>query len=383
MPTFTISKSKKASPDTMSRPLTFGIEIEFALAAIPKGKENPCPELEDEIRGRITNFELNEWDDRFGLMRRSVESHVAATIRAAGFPCDPYSPDMGDATKWEVTTDPTIKVPTNGLRWFGIEIRSPAYYFCSESLYAVAEVLDLLKSTYCIHIDGNSCGLHVHVGNENRNFTFQHVRNLHAFLFAFDSQISSLHPPYRQNRYWLKSPRALFHWGLGGQRPPTTKEGILRYLQATDFRQLKQLGAPHIGTSAVNFFHVFEGMGEGRETKRTVEFRQHEASLNGATVINWIKTVVGIVEYTRTIHPDAFIDLLAMSVESEDVKDEGKPILAEEGFTIVDLLRAIGQLGPARFYKDRGIFRNRPVYSVDQPYELKWDTTPGYDCIYR
>jgi hypothetical protein len=98
-------------------------------------------------------------------------------------------------------------------------------------------------------------------------------------------------------------------------------------------------------------------------SQATIEFRQHEGSMNAEPVVNWIKTAVGIVEYVKNIDYSSLTDLLRI-VEYEtwekigDGKDDEReakfgPILAESKFTIIDLLSHIKLWGPANYYRKR------------------------------
>lgn len=54
----------------------------------------------------------------------------------------------------------------------------------------------------------------------------------------------------------------------------------------------------------------------------TIEFRQHEGTLNPDDVVQWIKTVVGIVNYVDT-ESDANVDALLERVRDEKWVKQG------------------------------------------------------------
>jgi len=100
--------------------------------------------------------------------------------------------------------------------------------------------------------------------------------------------------------------------------------------------------------------------------KTTIEFRQHEACVDGIAVITWIETVVGIGEFCRSSSAKAFYDILSVvQLETWERRGDGLdkareekfgPILAEGKFTTIELLEAIKLWGPALYYKKRGLY---------------------------
>jgi hypothetical protein len=156
----------------MTLPLTFGVEFEFALAYLPKNSTSlPHPDDGEKILYFTPTDE--EWAhnkhgatrERFlpNAIKLAVKRSVRNTIKEAGFPVsDDKAPlDEGDVSKWEIVEDPTVRGPEDTpYKWTDIEVRSPALYFTSSSLKAVADVCDLLKKTYGLHVN-DTMGLHV------------------------------------------------------------------------------------------------------------------------------------------------------------------------------------------------------------------------------
>jgi hypothetical protein len=112
----------------------------------------------------------------------------------------------------------------------------------------------------------------------------------------------------------------------------------------------------------------FQGMADhamGIPKKATIEFRQHRGTLSTEAAVNWIKTVVGIVDYIRKADNNTLLNLFRKVEhekweklgDGEDAEREEKlgPILAESTFTIIDLLSELGLHGPAAYYKDRWV----------------------------
>lgn len=338
------------------RALTIGVEIEFSLAH--RIKKPPFKSMETDEEGRPLFFTDN------------IHRHIAKTLTDAGYPAD-----VGQDKKyreWQVDGDVTIKPPRprGEYEWAGIEVRSPVLWFCEESLNEVRNVCYLLESRYHT-IPTDSCGLHVHVGNgkeQGGSFDFSTLRNLYALLWAFEPQLDTLHPPHRQDGRWMQSLRGMTRKDEEGEtlRP---LEGVLACLEAEDTDDLAEInGVADERGQAYNFQPALLWL---QGEKSTVEFRQHEGTLDGEAVTMWIRTVVGLVEYARdaVLRPAEFTDLL-MIARYEEIGDKSNPLLCEEGFTVIDLLKLLGLFRSALFYKKRGLHGPyRPEWYWPRPVE--------------
>jgi Putative amidoligase enzyme len=302
----------------------------------------------------------------------TVARHMAGTLRGAGFKA---SVDKEDNASWDFTYDLSIEDPAedpDGLvsyTYSGIELRSPAMYFTPESVQAVADVLKLLKRTYCINTN-RSTGLHVHVGDGKKGWPFHTLRKFFAFAWAFEPQLHTLHPASRIDSEYTKAMRTTSAYPKSflenrGRRP-TPMEGLAALMRCESFEDLYEcfLPAPHGTFRMVPQAKSRSGM---ENKKPTIEWRHHGGTMDEDRVCMWIKTVVGTMDYLRNVKPTVFTELLSI-VEHErweklgDEKDDQReremgPILAEGEFTIIDLLQIMGLYEPARFYMDRGLYR--------------------------
>lgn len=366
----------------MNTPLTFGVEFEMAVAdGFDSGRD--C-----HTDKRIIDFSFTPLDDDDDIpwMKRSSHSddsnpwmpeepwkriarHMAATLRTAGFRS---TVGKDDNSTWDFTCDLSIEEPQEDkptpvtYTYTGIELRSPALYFTPESLTEVAEVLKLLKRTYCINTN-TSTGLHVHVGDGKKGWRFHTIHKLLAFVWAFEFQLNTLFPPSRIDGDFTKSMRANSHYvNMFVQergRPPTPMEGLVRLLNCESFEQLEKLFRP--GTFRIAHISKYD---HGRNHRKpTIEWRHHGGTMDEVSVCMWVRTVVGMLDFLRYAEPAKFTNLLSI-VEHEcweklgDGLDDQReqemgPILAECEFTIIDLLQTIGLYEPAKFYKERGIYR--------------------------
>ena len=210
------------------------------------------------------------------------------------------------------------------------------------------------------------------VGNSDKSFDTKTLKALVAFLWAFEPQLNSIHPERRQNGQWAGSMRessrfAREYLKTHGHRPhPLT--GVIHFLNFKSTVELVEQAnySDEYETTFKFSAYNLQGMYDramGVAGKATIEFRQHEGTLSSEAILNWIKTVVGIVDYIRRVDDSTLLNLLKI-VENEtweklgDGEDAEReetlgPILAESKFTISDLLSTIGLHGPASYYKDR------------------------------
>jgi hypothetical protein len=234
------------------------------------------------------------------------------------------------------------------------------------------------------------------IGDSTKGFDETTVSNMIAFLWAFEPQLNSLHPMYRQNQTWGQSMREASTYAMEyrkkyGRRPhPLT--GVLHFLKGKSMYNLTKDAAPDNNGSANVFKYCaysFQGLANNdfgfHDSKPTIEFRQHAATMDTEAIVNWIETSVGIVEHIRKIDNATLLDLLRI-VEHEsweklgDGKDDEReallgPILAESNFTIIDLLQAMELYGPADYYRNR--WRKLPkrapsLWNIPKP-DIIWE----------
>jgi hypothetical protein len=350
----------------MSPPLTFGVEFEMAVVC---GIEDGEQWHTDK---RITSFpdpeiSLTRWGVQEEEAWKPIARHMAATLDAAGFDS---SVDSSEYTKWDFTSDVSVEAPKvdgpTEYTYASIELRSPALYFTPASLDAVGEVLALLRRTYCINTNVTT-GMHVHVGDGRNGWPSHVIRRLFAFVWAFEPQLNTLVPPHRVDGEYTNSMRTYskFVWDFGEARGrrPTPVEGLVAMGKLPNIRALEMEFLTTTLRVAPNPMHQ-NGV---PNSKPTVEFRHHDGTMDEQRVRVWVTTVVGIMDYLRAVEPVEFTGLLAMTEHEHweklgDGRDDEReremgPILAEDGFTAIDLLKTLSLYRPAKFYMQRGLYR--------------------------
>ncbi|KAN0117311.1 putative amidoligase enzyme domain containing protein [Hyaloscypha variabilis] len=367
-------------------PLTFGVEWEFGVAYL-KDDTIPLPHLDDASKIlRFTTID-SDYEGKSGYeekaeffphaIRSAIKRSIRNTIKEAGFLVGAIEKDPSEEAEvalWEALDDTSLNNLIPGpYDWTCIEVHSPAYYFTGGSLKAIIDVCRLLSQTYGLSVN-SSMALHVHVGDSNNGFDTETPTNIVAFLWAFEPQLNSLHSEKRQDFQFAGSMRESSPYSRGyfrnhGVRPhPLT--GVLHFLNCKSTMELieqanfSEPGQHNFKYSAYNF----QGMADhamGIPKKATIEFRQHRGTLSTEAAVNWIKTVVGIVDYIRKADNNTLLNLFRKVEhekweklgDGEDAEREEKlgPILAESTFTIIDLLSELGLHGPAAYYKDRWV----------------------------
>ena len=352
------------------------------IATLPPGQPHPNP---SETRTVSFPREPNATQRNYPAFNASqaayddaiadVSHHIATTLSVAGLrvriPDFSSKADLPtDISLWDIDRDNSIRPfdGGNGYSSIGIEVRSPAFFYNGDSLREVGFAMGVLTSMYVTSLN-QSTGLHVHVGNGMQSFTFDTMRRLIAFLYAFEPQISSLHPQHRYDSVWAQSLRygssyvAKFLNSNGSM--PRPLEAVAHYLKSASWDDLLGDCRSVRGGSLAYRFDDLQDFKERHydpHAKLTVEFRQHAGSVDGQEIQNWVRTVVGIVGFVVDSDPRALKGLFSL-VGNETLDAENgatvEPVLAETEFTIIDLLRHMDLNIPAAYYQQKGLHKIR------------------------
>jgi Putative amidoligase enzyme len=312
--------------------LSFGVELEFSLAALPfdvKDREAPdgrevygIIEEEGGPNQPTVQLTLPLLLKKKGDRNHATQRHISNTlmkkgIRAIGEMDRVHELADMPLDRWIVTEDTTIKhPPLEGLRtvyeFQEVEMQSPAYLMTEGSLREVQRVCHLITCTYRTY-SGSSTGLHVHVGNSTRAFTLETVQNVVAILFAFEPQLDTLHPEHRRKNGYCLPLRSNSRLALRMLEEKIDLRDILDEIyKTTSINQLIKLMSASDGSGykmGVNLGNLLEPYVDERcsfhrpdnDLKKTIEFRQHEGTLDPEAVYNWAKVCVNIVEFAQEV----------------------------------------------------------------------------------
>lgn len=403
----------------MPGPFTFGVELEFCVewthSPQPKHEQKTVvfpPPLKD--RGTIGNFTMID----------RIQKHVVRTIADNGFRIDVNCPRNNNINNWEVTFDLSICPPREqhseygdetrqkfkiddeeqiNYQYQGIEVVSRAFPFNEDSLNEVERMCRILNKTYRLSVN-ESTGLHVHLGHGKQGFKLKDLKELTIFLYTFELQLSSFHPLDRYSHEYGRALRYNSAFTVNFQKKYN------RIPKASDFAaninackkratwfSLTQQPRPTLRNN-YNFVGVSLRAVKGQiisacDPRQTVEFRQHRGTIDGREITQWVRTIVGIVGYVETALPVDRHKLLSTIWEEEtwekmgDGKDRQRaaelgPALADEGFTIIDLLEHIGLSDQADYYRNRWQkheIEGRPTYLGSN---VTWDFQQTDSGIY-
>jgi hypothetical protein len=340
----------KSSVTTSTRALTFGVEFEFTFA------HDSC-----------TSY----GDDAYDTKAANARKAIADLLNAEGIPAEfQESLQRGsrgnkflfktwkaeNPTSWYVKTDPSIAHTSLDLNdkftHYAIEVVTPAFEFSEPALNQVQYVCYLLLRTGKIKID-NTCALHVHIGNGIQGFTFHEVQALLALYWTFEPQIQSPQPDVIINNDYSLSLRTASKLICGvnetfydGSKGRAGLEWILARTEDDGIDELygetvSDRGG-HLGDRPALNLQNLTPLAKA-PPGRTVEFRQHEMTLDPERVGYWISTCRGLV--SAAIHADkgdkdGFHAFLRQHIDHTPAQ-----------FTLPDLLSRF-DLGPqAEFYQ--------------------------------
>ncbi|KAH7330149.1 putative amidoligase enzyme-domain-containing protein [Rhexocercosporidium sp. MPI-PUGE-AT-0058] len=291
--------------------LTFGLELEFAIAILAPSSSDPHPS-DPRSATNLTTGPSDSWI-------ANLRSHVAATLFHAGlsaYASSPYadSPPPNSEISWIVKHDDTIQVPEiDGYHFLPIEINSPPFYYGTNQAFAEIKIAcQVLRETYRISCN-RSCGVHVHVGNGLNGFAFEAVQNLLATVWTFEPQFETIHSLYRvENSRMCPSFRR--HSELARNHTVDGKLDVRGGLEeilgpgTEDFEVLVDLTEPRARDSYHGGSRLAYHLGDvgaerdlGASYRRTIEFRQHKGTLDFEELELWIKFCVQLVMFADSI----------------------------------------------------------------------------------
>ncbi|KAF7916583.1 uncharacterized protein EAE98_010592 [Botrytis deweyae] len=355
--------------------LTFGVELEIAVGTLRDICQNPTPRDGRRVYGvgRSANSPPLQYDPRpanFGessLPERSyrakgrlcVYENIAQTLNCAGFPAihmedaeyqkDGYTTEM--TSKWIIGTDISIDLPDESIYdYHKLEIKSPVYYFSEEALSDVKRVWEIIASTYKV-VTNESMGLHVHVGNGVDAFDGDTLRNLWGILWTTEKWIETIHPPHRRVNSFCQSFHRCSNLGreIGEQSLKDPEEEVLEWILTRTPPTVREfLDTICLQSGAYNFVNLQPSQNVG-SIKRTIEFRQHEATLDTERITQWIRVCVGLVKASATADPSVLDPYLRLLIQTK-----------REKLRVWDIFKELGLESSGVYFKTR-MLRERPV----------------------
>ncbi|KAI4131340.1 MAG: hypothetical protein LQ347_003031 [Umbilicaria vellea] len=288
---------------------TFGIELEFIVLY----------QKEDYV----------DADHEEALLQ-----HMVDELKGNNFPVN--NPHVDNIDNWTVSTDSTVELEQKelprhlqGSQWYVVELKSPAYRYRMEALTEVQRAVDLVKKRFNIFVN-RTCGFHVHVGNRDRGFTLETVKNLALLVTVFERQINQLHPRHRNSNTWCETP--------GMQFPSLNLWEVVEAIEAmSDIEDLTALMCRNRVFGGGSKFRAYNFTNLSYGETKTIEFRQHQGTMDTLAIRAWIGLTCRLVGLSRDAGPVGFIELV-------------KECADKSNFTVIDLLYSLGFEDLGRYY---------------------------------
>lgn len=300
---------------------TFGIELEFIVFY----QRQDCVDAFFRAHGHSPS--IADYEEVLAQL-------IVDELRAKNFPVN--DPHVDNSDNWTVSSDSTVglerdEVPRHlvGSQWYPVELKSPAYRYRMEALSEVQRALDLMKEKFDIFVN-ETCGFHVHVGNRNRGFTVETLKNLALLVTVFERQINQLHPRHRNSNSWCDTPRLQFQslnlWEVveAIEAMPDIENLVLLMCRNRQFGGASKY-------QAYNFTNLIRG------DLRTIEFRQHQGTMDNLSICAWISMTCRLVFLSHYAGPVGFIELVKEHADKSN-------------FTIIDLLHNLDFEDLGRYY---------------------------------
>lgn len=265
--------------------LTFGVELEFIT------RYNP-----EDYLVKLPAVEGKSWPIQNG---DPICRHMIQILNENGFSTN--EPKITDFSKWTVTTDITVFPRDLSGNWSAIELKSPILVCSAPSLKKVESVVKLLVSKFQLYTN-NTCGMHVHVGNENRGFDLDTLKNFCSLITVFEHQLKSLHSPARLQYPYLKPMKMAFNPSAS----PWENLSTINNLETLDDLILlfhrreddivaydRNFAFNFLNLSNLNYSYFHPDLDE---PLRTIEFRQHRGTLDPKLILNWITLAYKLID---------------------------------------------------------------------------------------
>ena len=325
--------------------LTFGVEIEFIVRYKVGEYEPAC------AGGEGIFWPPNQKIIPFKKHGAVLRAHMITIFQESGFDTNDILEQQTNYQKWTVDTDGSIKWDSlprvAGFAYYGVEVKSPAFYYSDWALRQIQRVVMLIRSQFQVFIN-ESCALHVHVGNRTAGFPLQTLKNFCTLVTIFDRQIDMLHPLHRLETFFAQRPAHQFQC-MAPDEKVRKIDAIKTVEDLADCYHLQEEGELD-GYMAYNFLNLTNPLNVRRPT-RTIEFRQHEGTLDPIEITRWAQLSISLV---RCAH-DAGVQGFGPLVHTHGY---------DSGYGVIDLLCDLNLYGSARYYSQRGIYTH-PMLEED------------------
>ncbi|KAH0553415.1 hypothetical protein GP486_006513 [Trichoglossum hirsutum] len=313
----------------------FGCEFQFVVKV--RGSTLPLVKRADTSIGSESDTPTeNDWVDDIAARLRIA---ISDALRNRNAPS--YKPSWGskrfDYNYWCVTTDTAITVPlpseTGGYDTFfvGVVVNSRVLSADWAGYVELQNAVRAITGRFTTGVN-ESCRFRVYVGNKGRSkLDLWTLKTLAGLMAGWEPQMNSLHPAHRCHP-GSESPPLSNMARLHGK---TRSQRVMAIDACDNTDELFRLLAKDRGMPVIDLNRPCPS---DHALYRTVEFRQHEGTLEEDRMVMWVRLAAGMVKGAFEVS-DRFCSNLM----------NGKGA----NFTILELLRSLGMHDIADYYKDK------------------------------
>jgi len=293
--------------------ITFGVELEFYVRFKDSDYNVPnSPQLDA----------YGDWISPDCLLVTAVQTRMIKRLRECQIAVNDLDAKEENYKNWTVATDSSIQPSrdnaeyyTSGLGFAGIEVKSPALAYSPDTVYHVLQVIATINEIFETRVNYTT-SFQVHVGNDTADFPFQTLKNFASLTTVFQRQIHSIHTEERLQNGFCVPPGMLFR-----HQPPLE---IAKFIQKiSSFEEFLKVFLPNGSRfQAYNFENLIKKL-------KTIEFRQHEGTMDCSEIGNYIHLVCGLVCASHHAGPAGFTDLIVRYANNAN----------DEQYSFVDLLK--------------------------------------------
>lgn len=214
-------------------------------------------------------------------------SQAAEVIRAIGLACNYEGYTHRTTPHWKTVTDASI-------RGVGCEVVSPVLPANEESFRQVEAICNALRAAGAGV--NTSTGYHVHVGGTDEHaITLDCLKNLVKISTKLDDVIDQVVAPSRRTAARNCFCRSLLSM-VGGEYAPTD---ALEVKRARIEQAFKRVDACKTLTDLTGLFssRYYKINVQAMLRHGTVEFRQHQGTVDAQKVVAWLRLCIGLVDF--------------------------------------------------------------------------------------
>ncbi|KAK8064967.1 hypothetical protein PG997_011714 [Apiospora hydei] len=406
--------SQQANTSSFSHQTTFGVEWEFLLCYFHPGNQKDHDNYADAISTAypgtvIIPYTIKGTDAAVVYIRQGT----IATLRENGIDINGIDsrgkmvvpPTPGRAAsqphrfylntahekyfRWTMTTDGSVladnlqagrdaPVEQQKLDWAPLELISPAMRNEAASYVELERAVDLIKAEYRVRVN-KTCGLHVHTAFGRDQISAERLRRCAALLFAVDLVVAEIHPRHRRDNVFAGSIRtssnAAMGWTAldavkGFENLPSNQYSWFRKRRGESKVRIRDavreiMACPTVGaiawimrTEYTDANYNFAKIVRTINPNPTLEFRQHDGTLDARRMSAWARFCAGIFRYAVRDLTQAKLDEVVAFCERAEKDKSGKLHLYE-------LLESLGMTCQARDLGLRPSMRTDPDDLVD------------------